>query len=88
MFEFFTNRLIEHGKQTRIIQILENGLYAGVVLSKDFLQGRLNRNRNIRQHFIYIHIYLNLCISVLSKLNFAPRCVFHISTIMRLETVS
>lgn len=87
MFESFTNRLIERGKARRS-QILENSLNTGVVLSGGFLQGSLKRNGNIKHHFIYIHIYFNLCIPVLSKLNFTPWCVFHISTIVWLEIAS
>lgn len=67
-------------EKPRRIQILETSLYAGAVLSGGFLQGRLKRNGNIRQHFIYIHTYLSQSVYFCALwIKFSPWCVFHIS---------
>lgn len=89
MFESFTNRLTEHGKNKNS-NSGEWPVCRSGVLRRLSSRKALEKQKYQTTFYIckYIHIYLNRCTSVLSKLNLTPWCAFHISTIMQLETVS
>lgn len=67
-------------EKTREIQILENSPYAEAVLSEGFFkEGSWEMEISDDILYTHIHTYLNLSISVLSRLNFSPQRVSHFS---------
>lgn len=74
MFESFTNRLTEHGKTKENSNSGERPICRSGALRRLSSRKAQEKQKYQTTFYIYeyIHIYLNLCTSVLSKLNLTP----------------